>query len=420
MRRPLVLYALAGLVLTVATIVELGRDDVSVPPVTPPATPTAVATASPTASPIPAAGPGLAVGVTEFNPNLVSADGDPPGPWSTVRDALAAIHPQFFRLVIDWAHVQPAAGAPPNLSMLETGCVRQTPPCLAYSGVTDQLKALASRQRQGGWQGVVVITGTPDWAASPASGCRREQDGPRSRPPRADALPAYEALIQAVLQAAQAAGADLRYWSPWNEPNLSPFISPQRATCDKGSTSLAPASYAAIAHAMADALNKAPGDQQLVIGETAGIVRPGKLTSSVQEFIAGLPQDVVCASTVYTQHAYIGGPDPVDAVGSALVAHHCPQPHTLWITETGVGPAPKRFSGITDRTARCHALHQRLVKWFHDPRVTVAFQYTAREDDRFPTGLFSTDLTQRRPALAEWTAWGGDRLPTAPPPPATC
>src|SRR4051794_40956148 len=115
MRRPLVLYALAGLVLTVATIVELGRDDVSVPPVTPPATPTAVATASPTASPIPAAGPGLAVGVTEFNPNLVSADGDPPAPWSTVRNALAAIHPQFFRLVIDWSHIQPTAGAPPNL-----------------------------------------------------------------------------------------------------------------------------------------------------------------------------------------------------------------------------------------------------------------------------------------------------------------
>src|SRR3954454_4909856 len=276
MWRPLVLYALAAVVLAVATIVELGRDDVNVPPAkTPTPTPTAVASASPTPAPIPAAGPSLAVGVTEFNPNLVSADGDPPAPWSTVRDALAAIHPQFFRLVIDWSHIQPTAGAPPNLSMLETGCVRQTPPCLAYSGVTDQLKALASRQRQGGWQGVIVITGTPDWAASPASGCRRERDGPRSRPPRADALPAYEALIQAVLQAAQAAGADLRYWSPWNEPNLSAFISPQRASCDTASPSLAPASYAAIAGAMRHALDQAPGEQQLVIGETAGIVRPG-------------------------------------------------------------------------------------------------------------------------------------------------
>jgi hypothetical protein len=93
--------------------------------------------------------------------------------------------------------------------------------------------------------------------------------------------------------------------------------------------------------------------------------------------------------------------------------------HTIWITETGVGPAPRRFSAIS-RTARCHALHRRLVRWFHDPRVTVAFQYTVREDDRFPTGLFSTDLTKPRPALAEWTAWGGDRLPTAPPPKAAC
>ena len=44
-----------------------------------------------------------------------------------------------------------------------------------------------------------------------------------------------------------------------------------------------------------------------------------------------------------------------------------------------------------------------------DPRVTVAFQYTVREDDMFPIGLFSTDLTDQRPALAEWQAWGGGR-----------
>src|SRR3954447_2663931 len=361
MWRPLVLYALAAVVLTVATIVELGREDVSVPPGKPPApAPTAVATASPAVSPIPAAGPGLAVGVTEFNPNLVSAGGDPPQPWAGVRAPLAAIKPQFFRLVIDWPHIQPTADAPPDLSHLETGCVREVGPCLAYNGVRDQLKALASRQRQGGWQALVVITGTPDWAAGPPSGCERKQAGPSSRPPRADALPAYEKLITDVLAAAAQEGADLRFWSPWNEPNLPPFISPQRAACDPASPSLAPASYAAIAHAAIDALDQAPGDQQLVIGETAGIVKSTKLTTSVQEFIAGLPQDVVCASTIYTQHAYIGGPDPVDDVGSALAARDCPQPHTIWITETGVGPAPKAFSGITDRTARCHALHERL------------------------------------------------------------
>ncbi len=75
---------------------------------------------------------------------------------------------------------------------------------------------------------------------------------------------------------------------------------------------------------------------------------------------------------------------------------------------------------ITDEQEGCRKLHDRLVQWFNDPRVTVAFQYTVREDDQFPTGLFSTDLSATRPALAEWTAWGGARAPTAPPPPAAC
>jgi hypothetical protein len=123
---------------------------------------------------------------------------------------------------------------------------------------------------------------------------------------------------------------------------------------------------------------------------------------------------------VYTQHAYVGGPDPVAAVVAALAARGCPQEHTLWITETGVGPAPKDYSGIVDPSAGCRALHDRLVQWFDDPRVTVAFQYTVREDDKFPTGLYSTDLTTPRPALAEWIAWGGGRAPNAPPPAPAC
>ena len=52
--------------------------------------------------------------------------------------------------------------------------------------------------------------------------------------------------------------------------------------------------------------------------------------------------------------------------------------------------------------------------------MTIAFQYTVREDDKFPTGLVSTDLTTDRPAMKEWTAWGGGRQATDPPPRSTC
>ena len=54
------------------------------------------------------------------------------------------------------------------------------------------------------------------------------------------------------------------------------------------------------------------------------------------------------------------------------------------------------------------------MRWYDDPRVTIAFQYTVREDDKFPTGLVSTDLTTDRPALAGMDRLGRQpRTPTA-------
>ena len=96
-------------------------------------------------------------------------------------------------------------------------------------------------------------------------------------------------------------------------------------------------------------------------------------------------------------------------VTTALAERRCPREHAIWITETGVGPAPGGFSiarGITSERQGCRLLHQRLRQWYADPRVTLAAQYTMREDDLFPTGLVTTDLTRARPALQEWQAWG--------------
>jgi hypothetical protein len=299
--------------------------------------------------------------------------------------------------------------------------MREVGPCLGWMGVRQQLRALASQQRAGGWQTLVVMTGTPEWAAQPPSGCERKKATPRARAPRPETLPAYRQLILDVLAVAAQEGASLRFWSPWNEPNLPPFVSPQRATCDAAAPSLAPAVYTELARTMASALDEAPGEQELVIGETAGLLKDTTLVTSVGQFIQGLPKDLVCASPVYTQHAYIGGEDPVEQAATALAAHGCPEPHTVWITETGVGPAPEEYSAVENPAAAgCRDLHDRLVSWYEDPRVTVAFQYTVREDDKFPVGLFSTDMTERRPALAEWTAWGGGRSATAPPPASAC
>jgi hypothetical protein len=354
---------------------------------------------------VPAGGAGLAVGVTEPNPNLVAAPGTfgVPQPWARWRDALGRLHPAYYRLVLDWSALQPTR-RPANLAALDLGCMRTMLPCLPFAGVRDQLRALASRQRRGGWIGVVVITGTPDWAAGPPSRCEPRGTLLHARSPRAGALAAYRRLVADVLALARRVGAQLRYWSAWNEPNHPQFLSPP---C--GETRAA--AYAPIARALRTALAAAPGDQTQLVGETAEL-------RSLPRFIAQLPRDVVCSPPIYAQHAYIGGRDPVNTVARALAARGCP--HRVWITETGVGTPPFRLSASARVRHRCAALHRRLVRWWRDPHVPVAFQYTLREDNRFPTGLVSTDLSHALPALAEWTAWGGSRAPGAPPPTPAC
>jgi len=167
-------------------------------------------------------------------------------------------------------------------------------------------------------------------------------------------------------------------------------------------------------------IDDAPGDQQYVLGELAGLDESKAQSTSVGEFLRALPRPVVCGTTILAQHGYVTGADPVrDAVGGAA-AHRCARRHVVWVTETGVG-APhagegKRMSAPAERRA-CRRLHRRLVRWYRDPRVAAAFQYTFREDDAFRTGLVTTGLDRAFPVLGEWLAWGGTARPRPEDPP---
>jgi len=385
-----------------------------------PARPMPTATPTPTPTPVPldapTAGPSLALGITEFNPNLVADLGYPIGPeWARWREQLLRIRPTVYRIVVPWSSSQPDPSGPPVLAAPSAGCMRDKGPCAQLAGVRDQLRALAARQ----WQGMVVFTGMPAWAAARVPGCRRSTSSTAAGP-RASALPAYRRLIAQVLAIAREEGADVRYVSPWNEPNHPYFLAPQRAACDAAAPSLAAAPYAALARAAAAELS---GGQELVLGETAGILAPTARATAVGELIRALPRQLVCAARVWSQHAYIGGTDPVVAVTRALDARGCPRRHAIWITETGVGPAPGGLSlarGITSERQGCKLLHRRLVDWYENPRVTLAVQYTFREDDLFPTGLVTTDLRRARPALREWQAWGARPTPASQPPSNGC
>jgi hypothetical protein len=372
----------------------------------------------------------LAIGITEATPALVwSARERPdvPARFAQRRDALAAARPLYYRLQVNWASVQPSPGAPPNWDIPEAGCERSTPPCAPFAGVREQLRAVRSAQRaQGGdWRVVVNFLYTPAWAARAPGGCEPGLVDPASRQLAPAALPPYRAMIQSLAALGRAEGVELRYWSAWNEPNFRGFASPQRDTCASGASSVAPTYYAELVRQLRTALAGMPGRHEVLLGEVSDAAASGPKTTSTVDFVRGLPADVVCSSDLWAQHVYVGDTDTRPAVEAALDAHGCPRRHRVWITETGVGsprPGGPRPTDPANLRAQCRQMDGLLRRWYRDPRVEAAFQYSFREDDVFPVGLVDPTLARVYPTYEVWRSWGSARRPGDPPPalPGAC
>jgi hypothetical protein len=369
-----------------------------------------------------APGGGLAIGLTEINPDLFW-HGKDVGDFDPWRDRVEALEPQVYRLTVDWATLQPSADAPVDWTKASDGCMRGLQPCRPFSGIRDTLRAIRSQQQAGnGFATMVVIYGVPDWAAIQPTGCERDDIGARSRPITAQGLEAYRKLVRSLQDLAHREGVAIRWWSPWNEPNGPFFISPQRAECRGSSKALSPAVYTKLARAMREELQ--PG-QQLVVGELAGLQNARKYGTSISEFFDGLPDDVVCNAGVFAQHAYAKRGDRADdpgAVGTleqVLDGRPCARDKPIWVTETGVGGphvGDERSPKDASIRADCQALNVALRRWDKDPRVDAAIQYTFRDDPVFPVGLADAKLAKEWPAYQLFKAWGGARSPDGPPP----
>ncbi|MEA2295588.1 MAG: hypothetical protein QOE86_3227 [Solirubrobacteraceae bacterium] len=338
----------------------------------------------------------LDIGITEPNPAfLIGSDNPAFQRWADVIPK--QIRPRYYRLVVDWAGITSPDGSNIDLAKPQSGCMRDKGPCASWAGIRAQLQALATVQKQdpGRLIGMVVFTGTPANLTAPASGCERPDTQPRSRPPSDAAIPQYQAVVRAVIDEARRDGANVPYWSPWNEPNHPYFLSPQRSACQNLSTTAAVAPYTLMANAMQAVLDQEPGDQKLVLGETAGLFERKSTTTPAPQFIRRLPRELVCRAAVYGEHGYLGNTDPAGPVYRALKSFDCPGGvPPIWITETGIKSSD---------AAACADVRERLANWRQDERVAAVFQYTLREDDRFPTGLVSTDLSRSYPVLGQWT-----------------
>jgi hypothetical protein len=364
-----------------------------------------------------------ALGVAALTPAACGDDDEPPEPRGSLVTGLTEyspaalegrareLRPRYARVYVLWSGVQPRPGAPVDWDAPGSG---------GFS-VRAQVRAI----RDAGFEPVVTFYSTPAWAARPAGGCEPPRPNANARAPRAETLPAYRALVTSFLELARREGLAARYFSAWNEPNSGLFLAPQRERCaPAGSPSRGAELYAPLARAMRAALDAAPGEQELLVGEVSSPFRARPIISTVEEFFAALPRDVLCAGRVWAQHQYAGDADGVASAERALAGVGC-APDTLWVTETGVGArkpgAPRAYSAAALRGA-CRGLDRLLDRWWADPKVAAAFQYTLREDLNFPVGLASSDLSRLYPSYALWRAWGERERPTDPPPPlpASC
>ena len=378
-----------------------------------------VVSASPPGAADPPFQAGLATGLTDFNAFLL---GPVPGsgvmrPWQTRVDAM---RPAVERLVVHWSQVQPRSYRLPNWGLRDRGCARGLMPCVAWAGVRAQLRAIRARHAaQGGRLHVLVVfTSTPGWANLPRFGCHGgAPDEARAVGPRS--LPAYRRMIDSLLALARQERVDVRWWSAWNEPNAATFLNPQRRACSPSSPTIAPSLYAPLVRTLRAALDAAPGDQQVVLGELSSPFAPRPRITETAEFVRGLPDDVVCAGPIWSQHQYVGDADDLPELQRVVDERNCPgPPRRFWITETGTGKA--RAGGrrnVDPRVLRigCQRQNGLLLRWHADPRTDVAIQYTFREDPGFTVGLADPRLRRLYPAYALWRAWG-QRSASDPPP----
>jgi hypothetical protein len=386
----------------------------------------------------PAEAAGVAFGLTEDNADLLwSPNSEAPPqavPFLAARRELTALHPRYLRLLVNWAALQPAPGAPPALDASVDGCARGIGPCGAYPGIEGELAAIASQQRSAGnesrsdFQVVVDILGAPDWAALSPYGCERAGTPAGARPIRPEALAAYRSLIGDLLALARREGVRLAWWSPWNEPNDPRFLAPQRGTCTAGGAPLATGVYAQLAGALAGELKGAGEGGHLLLGELGGYDRGSPHRLSIAEFVKAIPEDVACLSHTWAVHAYAARgrrhsePDPVAELEAALDARGgCAASARVWVTESGAGapqPGRARTGAPGEGRAACLALAEQVGRWRSDPRVGAVFQYTFRDDPAFPVGLADAELRGLSPAYGMWRELFAPRPSDAPTPSA--
>ena len=163
------------------------------------------------------------------------------------------------------------------------GCMREVGPCLGWGGIREQLRALASRQREGGWTTLVVFTEHAGLGGEPAERVRAPAGRTAGAPPaRRTRCPPTARWSTDVLKAAGEEGAALTLLQPLERAQPPGVHQPAASGVRPvGAERSRPRPTRRSRRRCKQALDAAPGEQQLVLGETAGLMKSTRYVTSV-------------------------------------------------------------------------------------------------------------------------------------------
>ena len=225
---------------------------------------------------------------------------------------------------------------------------------------------------------------------------------------------------RACSRSAREEGADVRYVSPWNEPNHPYFLAPQRAACDAASPSLAVSAVR-----RAGARREAPssptaGRPASCSARPPGILEPTARATSVPESSAACPRGLVCSARgVVAARATSAAPTRSAGPPARSPRGGCPRrtrsgsprPASARRRAACRSPAGSRASAGLPAAATAAA---RLVREpARDARRPVHVPRGRPVPDR---PRHDRPRSARGPALREWQAWGARPTPASPPP----
>ena len=251
--------------------------------------------------------------------------------------------------------------------------MRDKPPCGAYLGLRDQLRALAARQKEGGWDGARrAHRDARSGRRGPPGGLRARRDTSRARARRAPTMADYGRFVGRVLAEARAAGASCATGARGTSPTTRSSSRRSGRSATRSAPSAAIAPYVAMARALKAALDARAG-RPGARARRAGRARRAAADDDVGLGVRRrLPRDSCARRAIWSQHGYVGGRDPVDDLERALRRKGCDAAGDLDHRDRRRRAAQRR--GAADVAAAqvraCARLHRRLVRWYRDPRVT--------------------------------------------------